>query len=107
MVKKRICCCIVSSAKIVNNFFIESNLLIHSKKVFNPLVYGQEFLENYREQAVQSSVNCDVVLSCKRIRFEAVDELRAGFHLEKKGFSLSKKANLKIIFHYDVTNLLL
>ena len=63
--------------------FAEITMLISPKKSFQSRFYNQCLLRKYREQIVQSSVSCDVILDPKRIRFFISWELAFVFDVRK------------------------
>ena len=96
MPEKRICYCIVNLDLIVIEYFNGKHLgNIFQKKPFIARFYDQQFLKKYREQIVQSSVSCDIILDPQGLKFLPVGNLESEFCLRKNLFPSSRNANFK------------
>ena len=82
-----ICCKVV---------FIKIILLICHKKSFNR-ISTTSTLRKYSKQIVQLSVDTDVILDPKKMKFLQSDRLHSGFRYNKKLFCFVKKCKFKNI----------
>ena len=88
--KKTNCCYVVKLALNIVNLFIESTLLKSLEQAFNR---ASTFWRRFREQIVQSSVSCDVILNPKVGKFLQVDKSGDCFRLNKNLFFSVNKCN--------------